>query len=366
MSLERVDAIVVGAGVVGLAIARSLALAGAPPLILEREDRFGSATSSRNSEVIHAGLYYPEGSLKAELCVEGKERLYAFCRARGVACRQLGKLVFAHDAASEAALGAIERTAAAAGVSDLKHLDGREVRLLEPELVATSALLSPSTGIVDSHAFMLDLLGEAEANGASLICNTSVGRAARMGECWRVWIDGVDDAVVEAPLLINAAGLGAQRFAQGIEGLSKRHIPKLHLAKGTYYTYSGAVPFRRLIYPVPEPGGLGVHMTLDLGGQARFGPDVEWIDEIDYSVDPGRQKLFLAAAQRIFPKLDPQRLRPGYAGVRPKLSGPGEPSADFVISTAADHGLDGLINLFGVESPGLTAAMAIAERIPRP
>lgn len=366
MNLERVGAIIVGGGVVGLAIARRLALAGVAPLILEREPHFGTATSSRNSEVVHAGLYYPQGSLKARLCVEGKARLYAFCEARGVPYRRLGKLIFALDGADESALAGIEQTARAAGVTDLEWLASPQVQQIEPELPAKSALWSPSTGIVDSHGFMLALLGEAEANGAQLICNTTVRRAARFGGCWRIWLEGVDDPVVEAPMLLNAAGLGAQHFAHNIEGLDAQHIPKLHLARGLYFLYAGAVPFKHLIYPIPEPGGLGAHLTLDLAGQARFGPDVEWIDQIGYAVDASRRAGFLAAAQRIWPKIEPERLQPGYAGIRPKLSGSGEPAADFKISTAEEHGLDGLINLFGIESPGLTASMSIAELIPVP
>ncbi|GAA4767320.1 NAD(P)/FAD-dependent oxidoreductase [Stakelama sediminis] len=359
----QVDAIVVGAGVIGLAVARALALAGYAPMVLEREGAFGTATSSRNSEVIHAGIYYPPGSLKAELCVEGRQRLYDFCAARGVPHRRTGKLIFAHDIAQMTGLDTILTRAQAAGVYDLRPLDRDEVLELEPELDCAAALLSPSTGIIDSHAYMLALLGEAEAHGAMLVTGSAVERIGRRDGLWQVHVPGEADAVVAAPLLINAGGLAAQALAHATEGLDSIHVPPTRYARGVYFTYAGKVPFRHLIYPLPEPGGLGTHLTLDLAGQARFGPDVEWIDAVDYTVDPARHAKFAAAAQRIWPALDPEKLYPGYAGVRPKLSGRGEPAADFVISGPADHGCDGLVNLFGIESPGLTASLAIADRV---
>ncbi|WP_129791718.1 NAD(P)/FAD-dependent oxidoreductase [Sphingosinicella sp. CPCC 101087] len=365
--MERVDAIVVGAGVVGLAIARALALAGREVLILDRETRFGSWTSSRSSEVIHAGLYYPPGSLKAALCVEGRDLLYAFCRSRGVPHRRLGKLIFAHDAAHAPALDAIEACACRAGAGPLRRLSAAETKRLEPVLDATEALFSPMTGIVDSHAFMLALLGEAEAHRATLVCRAAVGRIGRRGDLWQVHLEG-DEAgapAVEAPVLVNSAGLAAQALAARIDALDPAHVPPLFLARGVYFTYSGRTPFRHLIYPVPEPGGLGTHLTLDLAGKARFGPDVEWVDSVDYRVDPARRERFAAAARRIWADLDPGRLEPGYAGIRPKLSGPGGPPSDFVISGPAEHGLAGLVGLFGIESPGLTAALAIAARVER-
>jgi len=362
--MERVDAIVIGAGVVGLAIARALALAGREVLILDREARFGSSTSSRNSEVIHAGLYYPTGSLKAELCVEGRDRLYAYCEARGIPHRRLGKLIFAHDPAQAPALDAIEEKARLAGAGPLRRLSRVEAKQLEPALDAAEALFSPATGIVDSHALMLALLGEAEAHGATLACCVPVSRIGRRAGMWRVELEGGDaEAAVEAPILVNSAGLGAQALAGRTEGLDPAKIPPLFLARGVYFTYAGRTPFRHLIYPVPEPGGLGTHLTLDLAGQARFGPDVEWIDTVDYKVDPGRHAHFAAAARRIWPDIDPERLKPGYAGIRPKLSGPGDPPSDFIISGPADHGRSGLVNLFGIESPGLTASLAIAGRV---
>lgn len=360
---DRVQAIVVGAGVVGLAVGRALALAGHSPLIIDREDRFGTWTSSRNSEVIHAGIYYPPGSLKAQLCVAGRQQLYAFCERRGVPHRRLGKMIFAHEQNQLEVLDGIKRNAGDAGVADLVLLDRMQARELEPALNCAGALLSPSTGIVDSHAFMLALLGEAEAHGAMLVTGTRVDRIARRDGAWQVWTDDSSEAVVSAPVLVNAAGLAAQELAAATEGLDSLSVPPVRYARGTYFTYSGAVPFCRLIYPVPEPGGLGTHLTFDIGGRARFGPDVEWIDAVDYTVDPARKTGFVAAARRIWPALDPEKLQPGYAGVRPKISCPGEPAADFVISGPADHGCAGLVNLFGIESPGLTAAMAIADAV---
>ncbi|WP_230281544.1 NAD(P)/FAD-dependent oxidoreductase [Croceicoccus sp. Ery15] len=358
-----VDAIVVGAGVVGLAIARDLALAGRAPLVLDGEAQFGSWTSSRNSEVIHAGLYYPEGSLKARLCVEGRGLLYDFCKARGVPHRRTGKIIFAHDAAQTGELDAIEARGRQAGVRDLVRLDRDAVLALEPELACAGALLSPSTGIVDSHALMLALLGEAEAHGAMLVTGSRVARIAQAGGLWQVFLDGADDAVVASPVLVNSAGLAAQELALATETLDPAHVPPAFYARGVYFTYGGKVPFRHLIYPVPEPGGLGTHLTLDMNGQARFGPDVEWIEAVDYTVDPARHARFAAAARRIWPALDPTRLQAGYAGVRPKITGPGEAAGDFVISGPADHGCAGLVNLFGIESPGLTSSMAIARLV---
>lgn len=360
---ERVGAIVVGAGVVGLAVARALALHGHAPLVLEGEDHFGSWTSSRNSEVIHAGIYYPPGSLKAELCVAGKQQIYAFCKAHGVPHRRIGKLIFAHDEAQRADLEAIVRRAQQAGVTDLEPLDRAAVRALEPDLDCAAALLSPSTGIIDSHAFMLALLGEAEAHDAMLVTAAPIERITRRDGLWHVWMHGMEAAVVSAPILVNACGLAARRLALATEGLDPALVPPAFYARGVYFTYSGKVPFSHLIYPVPEPGGLGTHLTLDLAGQARFGPDVEWIDGIDYTVNPARHATFAAAAQRIWPALDPDRLQPGYAGIRPKIAGPGEPAADFVISGPRDHGCEGLVNLFGIESPGLTASLAIADKV---
>ena len=361
--VKRVEAIVVGAGVVGLAVARALALTGRPPVVIEGEAHFGSWTSSRNSEVIHAGIHYSEASLKAQLCVAGKEKLYAFCKERGVPFNRCGKLIFAHNASQLSELDAILAHARACGVYDLVLLDAMQAQKVEPALVCAGALLSPSTGIVDSHSLMQAQLGEAEAYGAMLVTHCSIVRVTHQGGLWHVWTEDMDEAVLAAPVLVNSAGLAAQVLAAKIENLDPSYVPPIHYARGTYFTYSGKVPFSHLIYPVPEPGGLGTHLTLDMAGQARFGPDVEWIDTVDYTVDPVRHDRFAKAAARIWPQIDPDRLQPGYVGIRPKLSGPGEPAADFVISGPTIHRCAGLVNLFGIESPGLTASMSIADRV---
>lgn len=358
--MDEVGAIVVGAGVVGLAVARALALAGHDVMILERERHFGTITSSRNSGVIHAGLYYPDDSLKAQLCVEGRHLLYRFCEERGVAHRRCGKLIIAASEAEFPALDAVMARGAAAGVDDLVRLGPDEARAIEPALVCTGAIHSPSTGIVDQHGLMLALLGEAEAHGAMLVCDAPVDAIARVGTRWAVQ---VGETRLTAPILINAAGLGAQALARTIDALDPAYVPPLFLAKGCYFSYAGRVPFSRLIYPVPGPASLGTHFTLDLGGQARFGPDIHWVDAIDYTVDPALKPEFLAAARRILPDAQEDRLQPAYAGIRPKLAGPGMATADFVLQGADVHGLGGLINLFGIESPGLTASMAIAARV---
>ena len=357
--MDRIDVIVIGAGVIGLAIARELALAGRSVIILERERQFGMITSSRNSEVIHAGVYYPPGSLKERLCVEGRELLYSFCGSHQVDHLRCGKLIIAHDESERPIIDAIAERAHNAGV-ELTRLDGAQASAIEPDVRCIEALLSPTTGIVDSHGYMLALLGEAEDHGASIAYQAPVETIERTAEGWVVEVDGTK---VAASLLVNAAGLDAQRIAGKIEALSPAHIPPLFLAKGCYFTYSGKVPFRHLIYPVPVPGSLGTHLALDLGGAARFGPDIHWVDTLDYDVDPGLKAEFVEAASRIWPALDPDKLHPGYAGIRPKLSGPGEPMADFVIQGEAVHGLPGLINLFGIESPGLTSSLAIAREV---
>jgi L-2-hydroxyglutarate oxidase LhgO len=357
------DALVVGAGVVGIAVARALALGGRSVLLLEGEAHFGTGTSSRNSEVIHAGIYYPPDSLKTRLCIEGRERLYRFCRDNSVEHRKTGKIIFAHTIDQLFALDAILARARAAGVGDIEALDARQAAQLEPALACAGALWSPSTGIVDSHGLMQAMLGEAEAQGAQLVLGTRVAGIARKDENWWIRIEGDAEAIVSARLLVNSAGLGAQRLAGQIEGLAPVDIPPLHLARGNYFFYSGRVPFSRLIYPVPEPGGLGMHLTLDLNGQARFGPDVEWVETIDYAVDANRRDRFEAAARRIWPALDAAKLYPGYSGIRPKISGPTEPAGDFIIAGPRDHGLPGLVNLFGIESPGLTASLAIAALV---
>ena len=361
--VESVDTVVVGAGAVGLAIARALALAGREVVVLESAEAIGTGVSARSSEVIHAGLYYPQGSLKARLCVEGRGLLYDFLAEHGVAHARPGKLLVA---TAEDQLPALDKIAAAAkanGVDDLRRLNAADVHALEPDLKAVAALLSPSTGILDSHGLMLALLGEAEAKGAMVAF-----RSPLVGG--RVSTDGlIVEAGGEAPMtlacraLVNAAGLGAQAVASSLGGLPASAVPPRYLAKGSYFVLSGRCPFRHLVYPVPEAAGLGIHLTLDLGGQARFGPDVEWVEAEDYRVNPARSEAFAAAVRRYWPDLPDGALQPGYAGVRPKIQAPGEPVADFVIQGPAEHGIPGLVNLFGIESPGLTACLAIGHRV---
>lgn len=358
--MDEVGAIVVGAGVVGLAIARALALNGHDVIILERERQFGTVTSARNSGVIHAGLYYPEGSLKGQLCVEGRRLLYDFCERRGVAYRRCGKLIVAASEEEFPALDAVMARGSQAGVADLARLSAADARALEPALACAGAIHSPSSGIVDQHGLMLALLGESEAHGAMLVCGAQVDAIAQIPSGWEV---RTGDIRLATPILVNAAGLGAQTLARTIEALEESLVPPLFLAKGCYFSYAGRVPFSRLIYPVPGPASLGIHFTLDLGGQARFGPDIHWVDTLDYAVDPGLKPAFLAAARRIWPDAEEDRLEPAYAGIRPKLAGPGMATADFILQDEKVHGLPGLINLFGIESPGLTASLAIAKRV---
>ena len=364
--MEEVDCIVAGAGVVGLAAARALALRGLDVLILERAGAIGTETSSRNSEVIHAGIYYPPGSLKAELCVAGRDMLYAYCVERGIPHRRCGKLIVATGEGQETALAAIAGNARASGAGELERLTAAQAKELEPSLACTAALLSPDTGIVDSHALMLSLLGDAEAAGAMLGLNTEIvsGRVepGRIRLTTRDTQSG-ETFEIAARSLVNAAGLGAVALAGSLDGLDKRFVPVLRYARGNYFSVTGRAPFRHLIYPVPEPGGLGIHLTLDLNGIARFGPDVEWIDGIDYHVDPARAERFYGAIRTYWPGLADGSLQPTYSGIRPKLSGPGEANADFVIQGPGPHGIAGLVNLFGIESPGLTSCLAIAERV---
>ena len=363
--MESVECLVVGAGVIGLAVARALARAGREVIVVESESGIGAGVSSRNSEVIHAGIYYRTGLDKTRLCVDGKAMLYAFCREFGVPHKRCGKLLVAVNAGEVAKLAAIKAQAEANGVTDLVWLSGEEARALEPPLVAEHALLSPSTGIIDAHAFMLALRGDAEAHGALFAFQTPVlaGRAGQRGLV--IETGGPAPMRLAAGLVVNAAGLGAQALARSIGGMPIEKIPPLHFAKGNYFSLSGRSPFSRLIYPMPTPGGLGVHLTLDLAGQAKFGPDVEWVDAIDYDVDPGRARSFYAAIRTYWPDLPEGALQPGYAGVRPKVARPGGSTTDFLLQTEKDHGVTGLINLFGIESPGLTASLAIADWLAR-
>ncbi|MDO6416172.1 NAD(P)/FAD-dependent oxidoreductase [Sphingomonas sp. BIUV-7] len=360
--MDEVDAIVCGAGAVGLAVARALARSGREVLLLERERQFGTGTSSRNSEVIHAGIYYAPGSLKAALCVLGRDQLYHFCEEHHVPHRRIGKLIVARDARELSKLSEIAYRAAQAGVS-LVEMDAGKVSELEPALSCEAALFSPLTGIIDTHVYMQTLLGSAEAAGATLACDVDIAAVERRRGLWQVWLAGARSPVVAAPIFVNAAGLGAQRLAVLIDSLNPSHIPTLHMARGHYFAYSGRVPFNHLIYPVPVLGGLGTHLTLDLAGGARFGPDIEWINDIDYRVDTARHAQFAAAATALWPGLDTTRLRPDFAGIRPKLCGPGEADADFVVQGPEVHGLEGLVSLFGIESPGLTASLALADLV---
>jgi L-2-hydroxyglutarate oxidase LhgO len=369
--VERIDAVVVGAGAIGLAVARELALRGHETLVFEADGGIGGGTSSRNSEVIHAGLYDAPGSLKATLCVAGRRALYPYCDAHGVGHRRCGKLVVASTPGQLDALRGVERRALENGVEGLRWLSGDEARALEPALRAEAALLSTETGIIDSHALMLAYLGDLERAGGSLVLRSPLERVkvlAAGGFVLRV--GGAEPSAIEARLLVNAAGLHAPALARRIDGLDPAHVPRPWFAKGNYYALAGRSPFAHLVYPVPEPGGLGVHLTLDLAGQARFGPDVEWLDldspaAIDYAVDPARSAAFYAAIRRYWPGLKDDSLAPAYSGVRPKLQGPGEPVRDFMIQGREAHGVAGLVNLFGIESPGLTASLAIAAETVR-
>ncbi|WP_029030172.1 NAD(P)/FAD-dependent oxidoreductase [Salinarimonas rosea] len=354
------DILVIGAGIVGLAIARSLSRRGHAVVVAERTAGIGGGISSRNSEVVHAGLYYPTGSLKARHCVAGRRMLYAYCAERGVPARRLGKLVVATSEAEIGKLEAIRAQGEANDVEELALIPGEAARAMEPALACTAALHSPQTGIVDSHALMLALQGEMEDNGGALALATPIERLAFRDGAWEVTVAGEAhrfDAVV------NAAALGAQAIARATEGYPEAAIPPLRLAKGTYFACAGRPAFGRLIYPAPVDGGLGVHLTLDLAGRMRFGPDVEWIEAEDYDVDPMRSESFYAAIRRYWPALPDGALTADYCGIRPKLSGPGEPAADFVVADETAHGLPRHVALFGIESPGLTSALSLGEAV---
>jgi L-2-hydroxyglutarate oxidase LhgO len=361
--VERVECVVVGAGVVGLAVARALALSGREVWVLEAADAIGTGISSRNSEVIHAGIYYPAGSLKARFCVEGKHRLYEYCAERGIAHQRLGKLIVASDEAEVPVLASIRAKAAVNGVDDMEVLSGEEARRLEPALRVAGALLSPSTGVVDSHGLMLTLQGDIENAGGAVVFHAPVLGGEVLGGTFLLRIGGAEPMELECEVLVNAVGLNAPSLARGITGIPPETIPEGYMCKGNYYSLMGRAPFSRLIYPVPEKAGLGVHLTLDLGGQARFGPDTEWVEQEGYDVDIRRADSFYAAIRRYWPDLPDNALAPGYAGIRPKISAPDAPNADFMVSGPAEHGIGGLVNLFGIESPGLTSSMAIGAHV---
>ena len=360
--METIDCVVIGAGVVGLSVARALALRGHEVVVLEAESAIGTGTSSRNSEVIHAGIYYLRDSLKATLCVAGNAALYAYAGERGVPHRRCGKLIVATTPAQIEELDAIRVKALSNGVLDMVLLTGDEARAMEPELDCLAALHSPSTGIIDSHALMLSYQGDLENAGGVLAVKSPVWAANCAYDGIELQLE--DGTWVRCNSVVNAAGLAAPKLARRFAGLPADSIPTEHFAKGNYFTLAGRAPFSRLIYPVPEVGGLGVHLTIDLGGQAKFGPDVQWVSSPDdLVVDPARGDAFYAEVRRYWPALRDGALLPGYAGMRPKLSGPGEPAKDFVISGPADHGVPGLVNLFGIESPGLTSSLAIGAHV---
>jgi L-2-hydroxyglutarate oxidase LhgO len=359
-----VDCIVIGAGVIGLAVARALARGGREVVILERERQFGTHTSSRNSEVIHAGIHYTPHSLKARLCVSGRDLLYRYCAERGIGHRRCGKLTVATSEDQVATLEKIELNALANGVLDLEWLDAGQAGRAEPELRCFRALWSPSTGIIDSHAYMQSLLADAEAAGASIAYGTQVVHLNPTPAGIEISIEGQQGPIVRAGAAVNCAGLYAHLVAASIEGFPAQHIPAISYAKGSYFALTGASPFTSLVYPAPRAGGhLGIHMTIDLAGAARFGPDTEWVDAINYAVDPQRAAVFADVIREYWPGLDARRLYPSYAGIRPKLSAAGEASGDFCISGPDDHGLAGIVNLFGMDSPGLTASLALGETI---
>lgn len=362
---ERVECAVIGAGVVGLAIARRLAMSGREVVVLEAESAIGTHTSSRNSEVIHAGIYYPTGSLKARLCLAGRNALYRYCAERAVHHKRIGKILVACDESELPGLRKYLDQAATNGVEDLRPLARDELAALEPEVRCVAGFLSPSTGIVDSHGLMLAYLGDAERGGAALALGSPVvsGHVERGGIVLEV--GGAESTTIECGAVVNSAGLGAQVVARSIAGVPPETISQSFYAIGHYYTLTGAAPFRRLIYPVARQDWLGVHVTIDLGGRVKFGPDFAWIDRVDYRFDASREAAFYAAIRRYYPGLKDGTLQPGYTGIRPKTAGPGEPAQDFAILGPRDHGVAGLVNLFGIESPGLTSSLAIADHVAR-
>lgn len=362
--MADIDCIVLGAGVVGLAAARELALAGREVLVAEAAEGIGTGTSARNSEVIHAGIYYPPGSLKARLCVEGKQRLYEYCGERGIPHKRLGKLIVAANPEQTAKLDRIAEQARRNGVDDLYRISGAEAVELEPALTCDAALVSPSTGIVDSHGLMLALQGDMENAGGQCVFHTPFveGRVLENGE-FLLSFGGEDAMTLTTRCIINSTGLSAPAVARRLSGQPEALIPRAYYCKGSYFTLSGRSPFSRLIYPMPDNAGLGVHLTVDLGGQAKFGPDTEWVDGENYDIDPRRGESFYEAVRSYWPALPDGTLQPGYTGIRPKIVGPGEPAADFVIAGPGTHGVPGLVNLFGIESPGLTASLAIGHEV---
>jgi L-2-hydroxyglutarate oxidase LhgO len=355
--------LVVGAGVIGLAAARAAALAGHEVIVAEAADAIGTGISARNSEVIHAGMYYLTGSLRARHCTHGRRMLYAYCASHGVPHRKCGKLIVATDAAEAAKVATIQAQGACNECEGLQLIDGAQARALEPALSCIAALHSTETGIIDIHAYMLALRGDLEDRGGMIAFGTVVEGLSQKGQGWRVRFGGKEPGMLEVDAVVNASGLGAQTLARATEGYPPGRVPPLIFAKGNYFNYAGRPVFSRLIYPVPVDGGIGIHVTLDMAGQMRFGPDVEWIEREDYAVDPARADAFYARIRSYWPGLPDNSLVPAYSGIRPKLSGPGAPAADFIIEGPPHHGLPGLVNLFGIESPGLTSSLSIAEEV---
>ena len=363
--MDRVGCVVVGAGVVGLALARAIAMRGLETLVLESEPAFGQGVSARNSEVIHAGLHGAAGWRKASACITGRRLLYDYAAQRGIPHRKLGKLLVAHGDAEDALLHTLLGKAQALGVEGLQPLSAVQARALEPALRCTSALLSSESGVIDVHGLMLSLLGDAEAHGATVVCRSPFESAEPVADGWQLRVGGSEPFELRTQWLVNSAGLQAQAVAARIAGYPAARIPRAHWAKGNYFKLQGRAPFGRLIYPVPVQGGLGVHLTLDLQGQAKFGPDVEWLDSLDYRVDAQRGDAFYAEVRRYWPGLPDGALVPDYAGIRPKLYGPGEAARDFMLDGPAEHGLPGLVQLFGIESPGITSSLALADEVAR-
>ena len=355
--------LVVGAGVVGLAIARGAALAGHEVIVAEAADGIGTGVSSRNSEVIHAGLYYPTGSKRAYHCPRGRRMLYELCASHGVPHRKCGKLVVATNASELERLESILKQARINGVEGVDIIEAADAKRLEPRLACVAAMRSPETGIVDSHRYMLALQGDLEDRGGVVALNTPIERLRRTTSGWQADFGGADPQSIAVDAVVNSAGLGAQKLAWATEGYPAERVPPLFLGKGSYFAFAGRPVFSRLIYPVPIPGGLGVHVTLDMAGRMRFGPDVEWVDAENYDVDPTRAAAFYARIRAYWPELPDNGLVPDYCGIRPKLTGPKEPAVDFMIDGPSQHGLPGLVHLFGIESPGLTSALSLAEEV---
>jgi L-2-hydroxyglutarate oxidase LhgO len=361
--MDSIEAVVIGGGVVGLAVARALAMQGTETLVFERHARPGQETTSRNSGVIHSGIYYPLGSLKAALCVRGRQLLYSFCEERGIRYQRCGKVVVAGEP-QVAALHALRERGIANGVLDLQLLDGAQVALLEPAVVCAAGLLSPSTGIIDVHELLLALLADLESHGGALLLQSNVSALKITDGGLVLQVEsGATSSELQCRWLVNCAGLSAPQVLRLIEAYPQQRLRQAFYAKGNYFACQGVRPFKRLVYPMPNEAGLGIHATLDLDGTTRFGPDVEWVSEPDYRVDPARAESFYAAIREYWPDIPDGSLQPAYAGVRPKLVGPGAAAGDFEIEGPAAHGVAGLINLFGIESPGLTSSLALAERV---